>query len=839
MILESQQEYSEKLSEYYSKLLDETYTEFGKENMFSSVMCFNIILEGENNDFERSIELTKDPYLTAYNSRILGLILYKQGLFTKSLKFLSNALKIRIQINDRAGMAIDHGSIGLVLRDIGNYDEALVHLKTALQIHNEVHDRANVARDYTNTAIVLRNIGNYDEALEYHKKALHIDEELNDRAGMAIDYINIGLLSHDLGNYDEALEYHKKALAIHQELNDNIGIARDYANIAIDLHKVGNYDEALEYHKKALHIDEELNDRAGMAIDYINIGLLSHDLGNYDEALEYHKKALAIHQELNDRAGMAIDYINIGLLSHDLGNYDEALVHLKTALQIHNEVHDRANVARDYTNTAIVLRNIGNYDEALEYHKKALAIHQELNDRAGMAIDYINIGLLSHDLGNYDEALVHLKTALQIHNEVHDRANVARDYTNTAIVLRNIGNYDEALEYHKKALAIHQELNDRAGMAIDHVNLSNTLVEIGRINEAFVYLQKAMEIENELKKNKKLYENKAIQRQQQYLVRYLEYVQTYRQYTSLDKKPLLTYYVENEAVSSGIDTWNSRDEKFEENKLYTKSPIGKIINDFISERINWYLVIGSPPGVGKTSLARITTADYASKFLQEDLDKNHDYIPILVFLRNGFDNVYYQDSLENVLTSISISDKEHNRKILLILDGLDEYKGDIQTLMYDISSFRNVYPNMKVLITTTLIPRLPSIINIDSYVRLLPFTQSQVDEFFTKYGVNLTYDYALHDLGLGKEEITKPLFVWMLSFIYINLKLELVFKEYWTETMIKSYLYMLFFHQTIEGKYKYDTSIRQSYDKQHIEEKKILRKIAHLNKYMMIYMMRN
>ena len=86
--LESQQEYSEKLSEYYSKLLDETYTEFGKENMFSSVMCFNIILEGENNDFERSIELTKDPYLTAYNSRILGLILYKQGLFTKSLKFL-------------------------------------------------------------------------------------------------------------------------------------------------------------------------------------------------------------------------------------------------------------------------------------------------------------------------------------------------------------------------------------------------------------------------------------------------------------------------------------------------------------------------------------------------------------------------------------------------------------------------------------------------------------------------------------------------------------------------------------------------------------------------------
>lgn len=199
---------------------------------------------------------------------------------------------------------------------------------------------------------------------------------------------------------------------------------------------------------------------------------------------------------------------------------------------------------------------------------------------------------------------------------------------------------------------------------------------------------------------------------------------------------------------------------------------------------------------------RMIASKYAERYLQIGKDplsqinydeELHSYIPILVLLKDGLSHVYYQYDLNYVLENITCPTEikeSSNRKILLILDALDEIHSSL-----DLSSLLNVivpdflkkYPNIKIILTTRLKAGLPKkFLNIkiddrdNKYIRLLPFSQEQVNEFFEKYftdeqqvqlfekyGINkLTSDYIFSSLGLDinrKEnnsdfEITKPSF---------------------------------------------------------------------------------
>ena len=98
-----------------------------------------------------------------------------------------------------------------------------------------------------------------------------------------------------------------------------------------------------------------------------------------------------------------------------------------------------------------------------------------------------------------------------------------------------------------------------------------------------------------------------------------------------------------------------------------------IKNELISQDGRHYLVVGASFGTGKTSMARMLVSEYASVCLDEGI---HNYIPILVFLNEDFRVEYGQYSLDNLLENIIApknNEQSSKRKILLILDGLDEY----------------------------------------------------------------------------------------------------------------------------------------------------------------------
>jgi tetratricopeptide (TPR) repeat protein len=175
--------YGERFAQYYYKLVRDTYNAIGKETHIVSMRRFNLIIEGENNDFVRAIEITKDPQLRSYMLGYLGLILETLGMLTAALQYHEKSLAIHEELNHKVGLALDYRNIGVVLAKMGNLKEALDYLKKALAIREELNDRVEMARDYGNISVVLHNIGNHKEVLESVSRGLEILKEIEKKTG--------------------------------------------------------------------------------------------------------------------------------------------------------------------------------------------------------------------------------------------------------------------------------------------------------------------------------------------------------------------------------------------------------------------------------------------------------------------------------------------------------------------------------------------------------------------------------------------------------------------------------------------------------------------------------
>lgn len=309
-----------------------------------------------------------------------------------------------------------------------------------------------------------------------------------------------------------------------------------------------------------------------------------------------------------------------------------------------------------------------------------------------------------------------------------------------------------------------------------------------------------------------------------------------------DDKKLHEYHIKHEAID--FDTTEFLDITDDEargirEKREKKTTIEDLIEEFLREgKESWLRIVGvSSFGIGRTSMVRMVTSKYATKALDSP---GSNYIPIRIFLKekNPFDNAYEGKdyNLYDVLSQI-VSPKPEQRRtpILLILDGLEGYKDSSEKLIDKIRKIRNredgegSYENMKIIITTVLekeiLEKHGIVYSNKKYIRLLSFSPDQIDEFLMKHRPNrslkeLSFKYA-SSLGLSNE-ITKPLFAWMLSIIYTKLKIfnnkEMSIK------MRKSLIYMLFFYYTLNSKYDDLKRFKVVY----VEYKKILRIIAAL-----------
>ncbi len=234
------------------------------------------------------------------------------------------SLEIDSRLNNKAGMAIDYGSIGLIALTRGDLDKAKAMFREALNLYQQLRDKEGIAVCYNNLGLIEDSRGNIDEAEVYFNKSLDIAIQLNHNEGQAIDYGNLGNIAHKRGNYGSAKKLHIKALEIDKQLGNKQGMASDYGNLGLCASAQGDLESAIHFYRKALEIQEQIGDLEGMANQYGNLGLIARELGDLEDSERLFNQVLEINEKLGNQVQIANTFCNLGSLANLRNNVDEA-----------------------------------------------------------------------------------------------------------------------------------------------------------------------------------------------------------------------------------------------------------------------------------------------------------------------------------------------------------------------------------------------------------------------------------------------------------------------------------------------------------------------------------
>jgi uncharacterized protein YjbI with pentapeptide repeats len=307
--------------------------------------------------------------------------------------------------------------------------------------------------------------------------------------------------------------------------------------------------------------------------------------------------------------------------------------------------------------------------------------------------------------------------------------------------------------------------------------------------------------------------NKNLIKSELRLVKYLKYCLSLKEFRSgLDNRMLSELYIPNDCVFTKISNWNVDD-----NLIPTTNNNKWTVAEYLTGE-NKVAVIGSAYGIGKTYFSYNLASELASKALK---NFSTEIIPVHIPMKYGSNKV---DDKGNNLTHI-LSLIPNDRRVFFILDGLDEYRGPekLQQFYRKLLDKFLAYPQSKVIVTSRLNSNYPQFLEVDYYVRMKPFTAAQINEFFQKYKISLTFEKLLGS-GIESGELNKPLFCHMLSVLYKEKRMIKLTKN---PSLNRTIIFLEFIHSVLFGK-PIEVAKQYGYSKHYIAEKNALRKIAEL-----------
>lgn len=233
----------------------------------------------------------------AYNN--LGIYYRAKGIYSQSIDYHFNSLKIMEEIVDSAGIARCYNLIGILYYYLENDDLAEEYLFKALTINKIQNDNKWIAGNTNNLGMVFERRGDYSKALKYYIDALETNTIMDNQNWIGNNYGNIGRLYLNLKNYPLAKVYLLKQLAIKETQEDILGISAS-------LHLLGQYYIVQHLYEEAidpLQRSFKLADSVGSLPDLRNasreLSLTYAALNMYKEALNYNILNKAFNDSIN------------------------------------------------------------------------------------------------------------------------------------------------------------------------------------------------------------------------------------------------------------------------------------------------------------------------------------------------------------------------------------------------------------------------------------------------------------------------------------------------------------------------------------------------------------
>jgi signal transduction histidine kinase/tetratricopeptide (TPR) repeat protein/ActR/RegA family two-component response regulator len=280
--------------------------------------------------------------------------------------YAQQAYHLATKENQKAQQALALDNMAFIYQDKHDYTNAMKSFVDALKIRDEAKDQAGIASSKNNIGRVFFLQEDVTSALDNLNKALEIRQQLNDKEGAAVTNKNLGEVYLLKGLVGKAKEHYDRSMNLYIEL-DQIEQAANLANYLGQIMKeVNDYDGALAYYRMSLDFNRSLEKVTDIAADYNNIALTLFAQQSYDEALENNEMAYDIRMNMDNQTQIAESIKNFGMIYAAMKDQKTATEYLEQAVALLKEIGNEPGIQNIYKDVAMAYQTIGNFEKAYE-----------------------------------------------------------------------------------------------------------------------------------------------------------------------------------------------------------------------------------------------------------------------------------------------------------------------------------------------------------------------------------------------------------------------------------------------------------------------------------------
>jgi tetratricopeptide (TPR) repeat protein len=294
---------------------------------------------------------------------VLGLINYKQRLYSQSSDFYLKALNLYQSLQDKNSTIDTRKKLGKSLEANGNVDQALDQYNQAVSEATQLKNEDQLVDLKSHIGELYENQGKFAEALKYYNEVLKLEQQRKNRTGIINANNKIGNVYLKQSKTDKAKEFYEKSQEIATEQKDQKKIAESFSNMSNTFRKDQNVKEELKTRKRAIEINTTLNDSTALAEDYVEVGKLYLKQNANTAAVEYLEKGEKLSKETGDLEKQAEAILALSEVYKDKKDY-------VTALNYYNDyvkVKDSILIVKENTLASLV-----NYNDQISLKQKKI-----------------------------------------------------------------------------------------------------------------------------------------------------------------------------------------------------------------------------------------------------------------------------------------------------------------------------------------------------------------------------------------------------------------------------------------------------------------------------------
>jgi len=301
-----------------------------------------------------------------------------EGDLATCLKYLREALKIGVELNDIVTVLLSNYWMGLALAWHCEFEKALPLFERALEINMAVNSLWGMSSMKSNIAWqVYANQGKCDLAYQTGQEAVQLAEESGDTYSKAQAYTSHGFAGWTKGFLDEAEQHLLKGADYCDRINLLAWAGVAYGSLGRVYYDKGEYQKSQDYHNKAISVMKRGRISPSF-VNYNRVGLARAKVMSNEKDIDLKDIFESYHANRQKViAGAMAEHIGEILLNIDDRHMDEAEGWVKKAIEADESNSLRLYLGLDYASYAELLRRKGDLPGAREKLNTAIEIYRE------------------------------------------------------------------------------------------------------------------------------------------------------------------------------------------------------------------------------------------------------------------------------------------------------------------------------------------------------------------------------------------------------------------------------------------------------------------------------